>query len=290
MGAAAFAGQGIVGDLVGKGEYGKAVALLKAQLSNRPHAVNLRLQLAEVLGLAGRRHEAVHILKALSSDLARHGLAAQSIAVMKRAQGLDPTATDAGLADILHGAARGARPPAPEPPPPAVPLEDAPTAERVAPVRREVLEFIGEAQEPPTGGSPAPDAVAAMPLFAGFSRDELAAVIQGLRLVACEPGDVIVAEGEPGSSLFLVTSGSAKAYVRQPDGRVRLVSRMGEGDFFGEISLLRGVPRTATVTAAARTELLELDRATVDAISASHPNVRAVLQAFCEERLSRTSS
>ncbi|HET7746652.1 MAG TPA: cyclic nucleotide-binding domain-containing protein [Vicinamibacteria bacterium] len=273
----------MVADLVARGDYGKAVALLKAQLSNRPHAVNIRLQLAEVLHLAGRTQEAVQTLKALASDLARHNLAAQSIAVLKRIQAIDPSqAAEEGLADLLHGAAHGARP---DTPPPDLTPADPETPSPAAASGEEPEVVVLE--EPGAGAAPA-DPLAATPLFEGFSRDELTAVIHGLRLVAFEPGDLVVSQGEPGHSLFLVTSGRVKAFVRTGSGRARHVSTLEPGEFFGEISLLKGVPRTATVTAAARADLLELDRATVDGISRRHPNVRRVLQEFCEKRLART--
>jgi CRP-like cAMP-binding protein len=61
---------------------------------------------------------------------------------------------------------------------------------------------------------------------------------------------------------------------------------MGEGTFFGEISVLSGKPRTATVTAASDCELLELDRASLDEITKTHPNVRRVLEEHYIERAS----
>jgi len=59
---------------------------------------------------------------------------------------------------------------------------------------------------------------------------------------------------------------------------------LGEGSFFGEISTLSGRPRSATITTAAACEILELDRASLDAISVSHPRVRSVLEAFSAAR------
>ena len=60
---------------------------------------------------------------------------------------------------------------------------------------------------------------------------------------------------------------------------------MIEGAFFGEISLLDGKPRTATITAGTRCELLELDRTALDSISNEHPEVRRVLQEFHDLRV-----
>ena len=62
------------------------------------------------------------------------------------------------------------------------------------------------------------------------------------------------------------------------------VGALGEGSFFGEMSTLSGQPRSATVTAAAPCDLLELDRATLDRIAVPHPHVRAVLEDFSRRR------
>ena len=124
----------------------------------------------------------------------------------------------------------------------------------------------------------------ASPLFEGFAEDELLAVIQGLRLLSYGPGDVIVSEGEPGQSVFLLAAGTVKVFVRGPEGADRLVSRLGEGTFFGEMSTLSGKPRSATVIAAAPCDLLELDRAALDRIAVEHPKVRAVLEEYAWRR------
>jgi len=134
--------------------------------------------------------------------------------------------------------------------------------------------------------SVADDAVTS-PLFDQFSRDELLAFIKGLQLLVFDTGDIIVAEGDPGDSLYLLTSGVAKAYVRNREQRFRRVGTLREGDFFGEISILSGGLRTATITAASRCELLEIDRPTLDAITAAHPHVADVMRRFHDERVSR---
>ena len=139
------------------------------------------------------------------------------------------------------------------------------------------------------GPGPATDAgVVDTPLFRSLNRAELVAVIRGLRLLAFEPGQIIVSEGEPGGSLFVLTSGSVRAYVRNADQQQVQVRRLKEGDFFGEISVLSGAPRSATVTAASRCELLELDKTALDRIAETHPHVRQVLQEFHDQRKDNT--
>jgi CRP-like cAMP-binding protein len=127
------------------------------------------------------------------------------------------------------------------------------------------------------------------PLFSDFSREELLEVIRGLELRTHDAGAIVVTEGEPGNSLFVVTHGTVRAFVKTASGRNAEVRRMEEGEFFGEVSLLSGTPRTATVTAASRCELLELDRGTLDDICRRHPRVRAVLEEFYAQRVGSES-
>jgi hypothetical protein len=129
--------------------------------------------------------------------------------------------------------------------------------------------------------------IRATPLFPDFSQEELLAVIQGLELLTYGPGEIVVAEGEPGGSLYLLTTGTVKAWTKDARGHYVLARSMHEGDFFGEVSVLTGQARTATVTTATRCELLELDRPTLDGITTTHPRVREVLQRFYEERVGK---
>jgi cAMP-dependent protein kinase regulator len=124
----------------------------------------------------------------------------------------------------------------------------------------------------------------ANPLFEDFSEEELVAFITGLKLLTFEPGDVIISEGEPGQSVFILTTGRVKVFVRGPGRGNVALGVLGEGSFFGEISTLSGQPRSATITAAGACEILELDRVSLDAITATHPRVRSVLETFSAAR------
>ena len=83
-----------------------------------------------------------------------------------------------------------------------------------------------------------------VPLFSSCSRKELSTIAEIVKEVDFETGDVICAEGEIGVGLHIVVSGETKVQV---GGRTR--RKLGPGAFFGEIALLDGGPRSATVIA-----------------------------------------
>jgi hypothetical protein len=129
-----------------------------------------------------------------------------------------------------------------------------------------------------------PQPVLSTPLFEGFSQEELVAVMHGMNLRTFAAGDVLMAEGAPGDSLYVLTTGMVKCWVKDSVGQYIKVQELPEGAFFGEISVLTGKPRTATLTAASYCEALELDKKTLDEITAKHPRVLKILKKFHEQR------
>lgn len=99
------------------------------------------------------------------------------------------------------------------------------------------------------------DLLTAIPMFGPLAPATVDALARRLERVTVPASEVVVAEGEESDRFFVIESGSVE--VRH-DGA--LLRREGPGDFFGEIGLLRDVPRTATVTAVEDTVLLALSR------------------------------
>jgi MFS family permease len=95
----------------------------------------------------------------------------------------------------------------------------------------------------------------AMPLFAPLSPPVLEGLASRLIQVHAPAGQTVVTQGEIGDRFYVIVSGEVEVAI---DGHVR--ATQGAGDHFGEIALLRDVPRTATVKAIADTELLALER------------------------------
>jgi hypothetical protein len=96
----------------------------------------------------------------------------------------------------------------------------------------------------------------AIPMFAPLKVVTLDALARALDRVDVVAGDVVVHEGDESDRFYIIESGLVR--VTAADGH--LLREEGPGDYFGEIGLLRDVPRTATITAAADTVLLALDR------------------------------
>ena len=121
------------------------------------------------------------------------------------------------------------------------------------------------------------DVVSSVPLFEPLSlvaKEHLAGRLTRLHV---EPGDVVVQAGDTGDRFYVVGSGELEI-TNGANGSAQ------SGDFFGEIALLRDVPRTATVRAVSPSELFALDRD--DFLAAlTHSAVRAAGEAVAEQRL-----
>ncbi len=127
------------------------------------------------------------------------------------------------------------------------------------------------------------------PLFEVLGDEERAAIVREMEVETHSEGSVIINEGDPGTSMYIIASGEVKVYTRGTGstGTVYL-ARLGEGDFFGEVSVLTGKPRTATITASQRTELLRLDKDKLDRVLTKYPGLRKVLDDFYKKRAKHT--
>jgi hypothetical protein len=396
-----------VATLIAKKNYSKAIEVIKAQLKGQKPDPRLRMQLADVLIMAGKGREAAVVLEPLADEYAREGFAAKAISVLKKIQKADPSRRDVegklatlieakqrqatvslptpaaampeiGIEEIgfeppmggsivvpvavpapANVASRDAAPemglelgmeaPAPAEPEAAaqvpvisLPIETAPpTAEAdrdffLGEPEEAGLEFEDEPEaelatvEPMVDAEPLPEAepiveaapdpmtdaafadevaslldnlmgdddqapadasgpaegaqIVVSPLFRDFSVDELVAVIQGLKLLTYLPRQIVLKEGDRGESLYMLTSGTVKAFRKNAQGKQVALAELTEGAFFGEGSILTGKPRTATVVAWTDCELLELDRPTLDSITKTHPHVWDVLKEFALKR------
>ena len=99
-----------------------------------------------------------------------------------------------------------------------------------------------------------------IPLFAAVSDDDLEAVASLLIERSFPKNKTIVEEGMPGDYMYVVREGRVKVTKLSGDGREKILEMLGAGSFFGELSLLDGAPRSASVKALTDTRILALSR------------------------------
>ena len=101
--------------------------------------------------------------------------------------------------------------------------------------------------------------VLSLPLFAGVSSAAVERVLEQLVEVPMKAGDVVISQGDTADRFYVIESGTVVVTQVDPTGITRELRRMGADEVFGELGLLSGAPRSATVTAVTDGLLLALD-------------------------------
>jgi small-conductance mechanosensitive channel/CRP-like cAMP-binding protein len=123
-------------------------------------------------------------------------------------------------------------------------------------------------------------AIRGVPLFVPLGEDRIRQLSTRSRRLIFGDGESIVREGEKGDSFFIVEQGRVRVVLGHTDGRPgREIARLGPGDYFGEMSLLAGDPRTATVVAEGDVAVLEIGGAAFQEIVVADP---AILEPICQ--------
>ena len=122
-------------------------------------------------------------------------------------------------------------------------------------------------------------------LFARLPREQRERLVDNTRERRYAPGETIVREGDRScSSMFLIESGSVAVSIQGATGGNRDLTVLDAGAAFGEISLLTGEPRTATVRAVTETTLVEIEKGALAPILREQPQLVQELEATMEER------
>jgi CRP/FNR family cyclic AMP-dependent transcriptional regulator len=119
--------------------------------------------------------------------------------------------------------------------------------------------------------------LAKCPLFAHASLATLQSVAGSLRRRRFRRNEVIFHQGDPGDSLHIVAAGAVKIVLPSAEGEEAIIATLREGDFFGELSLLDGAPRSATATALEPTETLVLPRTIFHGLIENDADLREAL-------------
>jgi MFS family permease len=122
--------------------------------------------------------------------------------------------------------------------------------------------------------------VRAVPMFAPLSGPVLERLAAGAEHVTVPPGAEVIRQGESGDRFYVIASGRVRVTTNDHD-----VGELGPGDSFGEIALLREVPRTATVQAVEPTDLLAIEREPFLEALTGQPRSRVIAADLVLERL-----
>jgi len=127
--------------------------------------------------------------------------------------------------------------------------------------------------------------LAEVPLFSLLDETERSLLAERVETVTFTEGAVIFNVGDPGDSLYVVTSGEVQLSVKTKTGEEMFLESPGPGEFFGEISLLDEGPRTATARAKSDVVAIEVDRGDLDELFRLKPGAAMDLLAATGRRL-----
>ena len=128
-----------------------------------------------------------------------------------------------------------------------------------------------------------------LPLFTALDDASAATLRESMTQVKVSKGQTLFKEGDAGDRLFVVVEGKLKLGTSSGDGRENLLSILGPGDMFGELSLFDPGPRTATATAVTDARVLALANDQVIGWVTAHPQVSLQLFKRLARRLRRTN-
>lgn len=122
------------------------------------------------------------------------------------------------------------------------------------------------------------DFIQTHPLFAGLDRIVIENLVDNIEIVSLRAGQEVFAYGDPGDSMFVIFKGILGVTIPgQGDGTEQKIAQLEAGEIAGEISILTGARRTATIRAIDDTVLAKITRTVFDAVFADHPeNLKAI--------------
>lgn len=269
------------------GEYESALHAYGAIVRLNPLDLDPRLRIADTLLAMGEVQNAARVYTGLARHAAHAGYPLRALVALKVLEALDPE-----LGVLLERIAR------------LYSLESdkvgVGTRLSLGPISAELPEGAALGETPPRAQlveactkiagdtekiAAYPEKLPPLPLFSQLPAAAFAAVLGALKLVRARPGQVIVQQGEVGTSFFVLARGDVKVSRTTDAGDVVELATLHDGSIFGEMALLSAQPRTATVTATDDSDLLEFDKDALAAASSEVGIIAAALDKFARERL-----
>ena len=253
-------------ELAGKKKFKEALVKYARVLELDPEDLYARHKAADLLVAMGQKAKALEQLQRIAGRYALEGSLLKAIATLKIIlKEVEPGHTET-LETLAHLYARQLGPGA--------------AAAELRQVGAGGLKAIQRVQV-------SPDQMPKTPLLSDLGRTEFVAVLQRLELEWARAKDRIVTEGELGDAMYIVVRGKVDVARETGQGEPRVVARMGDGAFFGEMALMVETPRFASVIAVTNCALLKISRETFTEICQRYPRIRQVVSDFFKDRLAK---
>ena len=289
---------------VGLGQWAKAVQTLESLIQLEPANPHYFLRMGDYSSKAGNKAGAIKHYYEAADIYTKAGFSVKAIATYKMILKIAPGETQATArmksintvsGGIVFDAGTSESPQTlnenPDTPPiaehepkKAVPVEEAFSSLSELTVNLQ-LDEVSIPDEPVTSGSAEPIAVMNRTekknidqLFASFTQEEFGAIVEKLEPLEFMDGERIIAEGDQDNGMYLITRGSGKV-VKDHKGEEAELCELGEGEFFGDLSLLTA-SRSASVFAKGETEVLRLKSSDLFEVIKQYPRLETVLEQF----------
>lgn len=233
-----------------RGDLDAALTAYREQLRKEPlKAATLNKRIAETAIQAGRTQEAVEAYLAAAVALQQDHRKDQALALCKTAMRYDPHNAQliAKLAELA-----------------IEPVKNSSAGAPKMTMRSKLRAYV--------------------PLFSEFSAEEFSAIVDCMRLHRLDANHTVFQQGDVGESLYIISQGAVTLTVAGHNGDSVELERLKDGAVFGEVSALDRSPRNMTATTAKPSELLELGRDYLEALSIEHPHIWEVLESFQKTR------
>ena len=121
--------------------------------------------------------------------------------------------------------------------------------------------------------------------LSSLTKSALAGIVKLVRCRDFAPGERIIARGDPGDAMYIIASGDVRVPILDARGREKMIAKLSRGQFFGEMSLLTGDPRTADVFAEGPVSALVIEKEGFHKITRETPSLARFLTQILADRL-----
>jgi anion transporter len=131
------------------------------------------------------------------------------------------------------------------------------------------------------------DIIRGIPIFSSLSREDIAKVLGKMEEISFGAAQTIVVQGDKGDAFYLIKDGTVQVLLESPSGRSEPIAVLGPQNWFGEMALLSGEPRSATIVTVKETTLWKLSIEAWDELIEKHPSWLKQFCATLSKRLAR---